>query len=100
MIDTPGLRTWRADADVDDVSASFADIDALAPLCRFRDCQHQDEPGCAVRDAVDADRLRNYHKLLREIRRSQMTVLQRQEAGQKWKAIGKAGHARARAKRM
>ncbi|KPC53711.1 ribosome small subunit-dependent GTPase A [Amantichitinum ursilacus] len=100
IIDTPGLRTWRADADAADVSASFEDIDTLATLCRFRDCQHHDEPGCAVRDAIDADRLRNYHKLLREVERSQMTALQRREAGQKWKAIGKAGNARARAKRM
>src|SRR5690606_7084046 len=46
----------------------FADIEALAAVCRFRDCRHQAEPGCAVRAAVEAGdldpgRLANYHKL-------------------------------------
>ena len=97
IIDTPGLRTWRADADEGDVSASFEDIESLAARCRFRDCQHLDEPGCAVRDGVDADRLSNYHKLLREVRRSQHTA--RKAEAQRWKAISKAGSARSREKR-
>jgi ribosome biogenesis GTPase len=49
------------------LAGSYADIEALAGQCRFRDCRHAGEPGCAVRDGVDADRLRNYHKLLREV---------------------------------
>jgi ribosome biogenesis GTPase len=72
VIDTPGMREFQLspDAGVDSV---FADIDALAEQCRFADCAHRNEPGCAVRDAVafgrlDADRLASYEKLLRELR--------------------------------
>jgi ribosome biogenesis GTPase len=49
IIDTPGLRTLRLDADADGVVGAFDDIARLAPHCRFRDCRHDDEPGCAVR---------------------------------------------------
>jgi ribosome biogenesis GTPase len=49
VIDTPGLRTWQPDADEDDVNAAFDDIDALAAHCRFHDCSHVEEPGCAKR---------------------------------------------------
>lgn len=99
IIDTPGLRTWRPDTDEAGINAGFDDIDQLAAHCRFRDCQHQDEPDCAVRDAVAPDRLRNYHKLLREARRGQQTALERKTETARWKAIGKAGAARAREKR-
>jgi ribosome biogenesis GTPase len=99
IIDTPGLRTWRADADEDALAASFEDIDALARACQFRDCQHQGEPGCAVQGAVDADRLQNYHKLLREARRGQQTPLDRIAERARWKVVAKAGEARGRQKR-
>ncbi|WP_374354857.1 ribosome small subunit-dependent GTPase A [Chitinimonas sp.] len=99
IIDTPGLRTWRPDEDSEGISAGFEDIDALAGQCRFRDCQHEDEPGCAVREVVPADRLRNYHKLLREARRGTQTALERKAATAKWKVIGKAGYERQRQKR-
>ncbi|QNM97653.1 ribosome small subunit-dependent GTPase A [Chitinimonas koreensis] len=99
IIDTPGLRTWRPDADETEVAASFDDIAALAGRCRFRDCRHRDEPGCAVRETVPADRLLNYHKLLREARRGQQTALERKAETAKWKAIGKAGRARGEEKR-
>ncbi len=49
VIDTPGLRGLRPDIDEDDLAATFDDIRALAEHCRFRDCHHQGEPGCAVR---------------------------------------------------
>lgn len=99
LIDTPGLRTWRADTDEAGINAGFDDIDTLSAHCHYRDCQHQDEPGCAVRDAIPADRLHNYHKLLREARRGQQTALERKAETAKWKAIGKAGNARSREKR-
>ncbi|GAB3243631.1 ribosome small subunit-dependent GTPase A [Chitinimonas naiadis] len=99
IIDTPGLRTWRPDADAETLAATFEDIEALAAQCRFRDCQHQDEPGCAVREQIGADRLLNYHKLLREVRRSQQTPLERKALLAKWKVIGKAGHQRNKEKR-
>ena len=90
IIDTPGLRSWRADADAQTLAATFDDIAALAATCQFRDCQHASEPGCLVRGAVDGDRLRNYHKLLRDARRSEETPLERIAARAKWKVTMKA----------
>lgn len=63
LIDTPGIReigVW------DDVSGGFADIEELATGCRFADCAHGGEPGCAVAAAVAPDRLADWHKLQRE----------------------------------
>ena len=90
IIDTPGLRSWQADADAQTLAATFDDIAALAAACQFRDCQHASEPGCAVRGAIDADRLRNYHKLLRDTRRGETTPLERSAARAKWKVTMKA----------
>ena len=99
VIDTPGLRALRPDVDEATLAATFADVGELAVRCRFRDCKHEDEPDCAVREGVDADRLRNYHKLLREARRDTMSALERQQLLAVWKARGRAGAARAKAKR-
>lgn len=87
IIDTPGLRSLQLNLDEEALSASFADIDALAAECQFRDCSHQTEPGCAVRTAVDEDRLKNYQKLLRETRRNQQTPLDKIAARSKWKVL-------------
>ncbi len=99
VIDTPGLRTLRPDGDEATIAASFADVAELAGACRFSDCRHVSEPGCAVCAGIDADRLRNYHKLLRETRRDTLTALERQRQVGEWKARGRAAHARMRAKR-
>jgi len=99
VIDTPGLRALRPDIDEATLAASFADIDTLAGQCRFRDCKHHDEPGCAVREGVPDDRLRNYHKLLREARRDTMSVLERQQQVAVWKARGRAARVNMKAKR-
>ncbi len=99
VIDTPGLRALRPDADEARVAATFSDVAALAPSCRFRNCTHREEPGCAVRESLDDDRLSNYHKLLREARRDTMSALERQRQVAQWKARGRAGAARAKAKR-
>lgn len=99
VIDTPGLRALRPDADESALGATFADIESLSQQCRFRDCRHGEEPGCAVRASVAPDRLRNYHKLLREARRDTLTALERQQQVAQWKARGRAGHERAKAKR-
>lgn len=99
VIDTPGLRSWQPDADEEDVNAAFDDIDALAAGCRFHDCAHETEPGCAVRGAVDADRLRNYHKLLREVRHGAQTPLERIAERATWKVLNRMARERARAKR-
>ena len=66
LIDTPGLREIQLWAGSDTITAVFDDIAELAVQCRFGDCTHTREPGCAVRDAVDAGRLASFHKLQRE----------------------------------
>jgi len=99
IVDTPGLRSLRLDADEEGVDAAFDEVARLAPRCRFRDCRHEHEPGCAVRDGLPAERLRSYHKLQREARRDTMSVLERQRQLSEWKARGRAGRARAQHKR-
>lgn len=71
LMDTPGMREIQlADCEAG-VSETFADVEALAENCRFSDCQHQTEPGCAVQAAIEDGtlemrRFTNYQKLLRE----------------------------------
>ena len=72
LIDTPGMRELKLTGDEDLGAATFADIDALAMQCRFGDCTHGNEPGCAVRAALDsgeldADRWNSYLKLRDEL---------------------------------
>jgi len=69
VIDTPGMRELQL--DICDIDRAFEDIEILAENCRFRDCTHGSEPGCAVRQAVEegilpADRLASYKKLQKE----------------------------------
>jgi ribosome biogenesis GTPase len=71
LIDTPGIREVGLAGDEDAVDAAFVDIDELALTCRFNDCAHQGEPGCAVAAAVaagdlDAGRVEAYLTLRRE----------------------------------
>lgn len=89
IIDTPGLRTLRLDGDADDIGSVFGEIASLAAQCRFRDCRHEGEPGCAVRDMVPAERLRSFHKLMRESRRDTMTALERKAQVAVWKSRGR-----------
>ena len=65
LIDTPGMRR-PALATSEGVTETFGDIEELAKGCRFADCRHQSEPGCAVREAVSPERLASLHKLQRE----------------------------------
>lgn len=72
LIDTPGLREIQLWAERESLDAVFGEIERLAPHCRYRDCIHQAEPGCAVRAAVesgrlDPERLRQYHRMRREL---------------------------------
>ena len=72
LIDTPGMRElqlWEAD---EGLVGTFSDVEEIAARCRFSDCRHQSEPGCAVIEAVQRDelgqaRLENYKKMQREI---------------------------------
>jgi ribosome biogenesis GTPase / thiamine phosphate phosphatase len=101
VIDTPGLRElqfWEGD-----VSAAFEDIEALAHECRFRDCAHAREPGCAVLRAVDEgtlelDRLRSWRKLQRELESIAARTDKRLRAARKkrWKQVASVARQRSR----
>ena len=72
LIDTPGMRELKPTGEEDLADGGFADIEALAGECKFRDCRHAKEPGCAVRTAIqagtlDAARFANYLKLRDEV---------------------------------
>ncbi len=99
IVDTPGLRTLRLDGDAQALEAAFDDIARLALQCRFRDCRHEDEPGCAVKTGVAGERLHSFHKLMREARRDTLTALERKAQVAQWKARGRATRVRLQAKR-
>lgn len=71
LIDTPGLRGLDVWDVGDGVAAAFADVDELAAGCRFRNCHHGAEPGCAVVGQVDPDRLRNWRHLSAPVDRAE-----------------------------
>jgi ribosome biogenesis GTPase / thiamine phosphate phosphatase len=100
LIDTPGMRElqlWTADAGLD---AAFADVEALATRCRFADCAHLAEPGCAVRaaaesGALDPGRLASWHRLRREL--AWLATRQDEAAAAEQKARNRAIHRSQRA---
>jgi ribosome biogenesis GTPase len=103
LIDTPGMRELGLLDDVGGVEASFPDVAALAARCRFRDCAHEREPGCAVLAAVEsgelpAERLESYRRLVAEIaaaeRKRDPILAGRSKA--RWKTIHRAQRARAK----
>ncbi|MFC4608582.1 ribosome small subunit-dependent GTPase A [Streptomyces maoxianensis] len=106
LIDTPGLRgvgLWDAEAGVGQV---FSEIEELAAGCRFHDCAHDAEPGCAVLGAIEDGslperRLESYRKLLRENQRIVAKTDARVRAGirRDWKQKGAEGRAALEAKR-
>ncbi|RIJ67889.1 ribosome small subunit-dependent GTPase A [Rummeliibacillus sp. TYF005] len=72
LIDTPGMREFQLWNNSDSLDSSFNDIETLAQHCRFRDCEHKKEPGCAVKAAIEEgtlekDRYDSYFKLKREL---------------------------------
>jgi len=82
LIDTPGMRELQLADAAEGVADVFADVAALARQCRFADCRHEDEPGCAVSAALDdgsldPDRLRRYRKLAAEEARNSEAIHQR-----------------------
>ena len=97
LIDTPGLREFGLTGSEEGITATFPDIESASRSCRFRDCAHTDEPGCAVRTAVESgmlppERLASYHKLVREahVATKKTDVRVRAEENRKWKIIRKA----------
>ena len=98
LIDTPGLRELGLWADDDGLDRTFDEIDRLAARCRFPNCSHEQEPGCAVRAAVEAgdlDRRRweSYLKLRRELRFLELKKDERTRR-QNEKAVGRQFAAR------
>ena len=82
LIDTPGMRELQLVDVGDAIDDVFAEVTALATACRFSDCSHESEPGCAVQLAIgegrlDAERLRRYRKLQAEDRRNSESVAER-----------------------
>jgi ribosome biogenesis GTPase / thiamine phosphate phosphatase len=106
VIDTPGLREiqlWAGDEALDEV---FSDMEELVLQCRFSDCRHQSEPGCAVAAALaagelDARRWASYRKLQRELRSVEVRANARLQAEErrKWKTIQKSAKQSMAAKR-
>jgi len=96
LVDTPGMRELQLWLGDETLEKSFADIDEIAAYCRFSDCSHESEPGCAVKEAVangeiSRERITNYRKLRMEI-----SYLERkQEVGsdrgekERWRSISK-----------
>lgn len=85
LLDTPGLRELMPWCDEEAIDASFTDIQTLTGRCRFHDCRHQNEPGCAVRDALAtgllaADRYASYLKIHRQAQGLGVRKMQRDEA--------------------
>ncbi len=99
IIDTPGLRTLRLDGDARALAQVFDDIAELAWHCRFHDCRHEAEPGCAVRGHVGEERLQNWNKMQREARRDTLTALERKAQVSQWKARSRGARARLQQKR-
>jgi ribosome biogenesis GTPase / thiamine phosphate phosphatase len=97
VIDTPGLRGLQLDGDAADLALAFDDVHRLAPACHFRNCQHQHEPGCAVREAVAPSRLQSWHKLHREAQRAGMDWLARRALQDQWRRRTRSARAAARA---
>ena len=96
MLDSPGVRELGV-ADVDEgLDRLFEDIEAVAERCRFRDCAHDKEPGCAVRAAVaagevDESRLASYQKLSAEQRRLGTEIAGQRHRGRKLARLGQRG---------
>ncbi len=94
LIDTPGMRELKPTGE-EDVEQNFSDIDALAAQCRFRDCKHGGEPGCAVRAAIQAGtlaagRYANYAKLRDEVADAAGKLANRRAGKANEKVQGKA----------
>ena len=103
IVDTPGLREAQLWEGEDGLENFFEDIEELALSCRFTDCAHNTEPGCAIKAAInhgtlDAVRLDSYRKLQRELRAiaAKSDARIRLEERKKWKQMAMAGKARAK----
>ncbi|TWT24261.1 ribosome small subunit-dependent GTPase A [Planomicrobium sp. CPCC 101110] len=96
LIDTPGMREFQLGDYSEGMETSFSDVETLADACRFRDCSHGNEPGCAIQEALAAgelprDRYQSYLKLKRELahmeRKSDLAAQKAERS--KWKQVTK-----------
>ncbi len=103
LLDTPGMREVSLWADEESLDAVFVDVDDLARLCRFHDCRHATEPGCAVRAALesgdlDEARFASWHKLQRELAflARKQDVRLAQEERRRWARLSQEAKSRTR----
>jgi ribosome biogenesis GTPase len=103
VIDTPGLRELQLAESAAGLDTAFADVEELASGCRFNDCAHEGEPGCAVLAGVEdgslaQERLDSWRKLQRELRAiaARNDHLLRKEQTRRWKLLSREGKARSR----
>ncbi|MBG6179812.1 ribosome small subunit-dependent GTPase A [Arthrobacter sp. CAN_A1] len=96
LMDTPGLRgfaLWDAEAGLDEV---FSDIEALFDACRFADCHHGPEPGCAVQEAIRSGALAERRWLSYQVMERELASLHRRQAGAGGRAKGRSTRQRAK----
>ena len=91
ILDTPGMREIQLADSKEGIATTFADIEAFVEQCRFADCRHESEPGCAIQKAIesgelDSRRLGNYQKLLKENAFNSASLSERRASD---KALGK-----------
>ncbi|MBY4893736.1 ribosome small subunit-dependent GTPase A [Rhodobacteraceae bacterium N5(2021)] len=104
LIDTPGMRALRLNDAADGIGAVFADIEELAETCKFRDCLHASEPGCAVQAAVaagelEADRVKRFMKLVKEDEINQEAIHERRAREKDFKKMVKTAMSASKHKR-
>lgn len=99
LIDTPGMRGLGVADVANGIAATFREISEVEGNCRFRNCEHVSEPGCAIQAAVkagkiDPERLKRYQKLVREDSQATETIAQAHSRGRKFGKIVKAAQSR------
>lgn len=104
LIDTPGMRELQLADASRGIDSVFADVTALAELCRFSGCRHETEPGCAVQTEIaagrlDPDRLRRWQKLQREDARNSETIAQARSRDRKFARVVREAVAQSRRNR-
>jgi ribosome biogenesis GTPase / thiamine phosphate phosphatase len=103
VIDTPGMRELQLWDSAEGLERAFEDIEVVIAACRFSDCAHDTEPGCAVQSgladgSLDGERFQSYQKLQRELHYLEIRhdARARSEVRKRWRAINKEARARAR----
>jgi len=106
LLDTPGIRELGLWDDGAGLAAAFSDVEMTAARCRFTDCTHERQPGCAIESAIERgelapDRVAGWHKLILEERRQALErdAVARRAERKRWAVIGRAGAARGLEKR-